>query len=101
MELDSHSKDLRKTYLGIEADYNSRVDEISDFFIQKAESGFANALYHKRFNKILLLAIPNKESKDLMGLFSKNSKFIGDLNEANGCFSSSIKINIELLSSII
>jgi hypothetical protein len=80
VELDNHSLDLRKKYLGISESYRSVVmDAIQEFVDERDE--LASGIMHSRYRRILLLSIPNNLESDRMKLFDQKLKFRGNVDK--------------------
>ena len=77
IELDSHSLDLRKKYLGISEDYKNQIVEIINDFVEKRDE-YSNYLLKSRFVRILLLSVPNSIQDNRMKLYDVKMKFVGD-----------------------
>lgn len=80
VELDSHSLDLRKKYLGISEDYKNQIVEIMNDFVEKRDE-YSNYLSKSRFVRILLLSIPNLIHDNKMKLYDEKRKFVGDIEK--------------------
>lgn len=77
VELDNHSRDLRRKYLGIAEDYASGIDEIIEEFIHDRNE-ISNYLSKAHYQRILFLSIPSEMRDNRMKLFDEDEKFVGD-----------------------
>jgi len=77
VELDNHSLDLRRKYLGIPEDYESYTDEVIDAFLKDRDQT-SNYLTKSHFVRLLLLSVPDNLYDNRMKLFDEKMKFVGN-----------------------
>lgn len=91
--LDSNYKDLRKTYLGIEKDYSSHVDEIISDLIEEKRKDYVNYTTKTRYSRLVILAVPNKMKENRMELFDEKHNFVEDKKKLNDILAKWIPYN--------
>lgn len=98
--LDSAHKDLRKTYLGIDKNYSSHVDDRIRGMINEKDE-YLNAITKTDYSRILIIAVPNKLDEKRMEFFDELHNFVADKSNLTDTLSIGIPYEMATLSTSI